>query len=236
VVREQRAEAMAVIERRAQDVGATLLREHRDFGLAGRTQAVGGQAIRIRGRHGSYDDLFLPLFGEGPARSAAASVAAVEALLGRALDEQAVRAALASASSPGRVEVLGRHPLVIVDGAHNLDAAEALVRTLGEAFTWDRLHLVIATFEDKDVEGIARLLAPVTDAAYVARNSSRRSAAPARVAEALRGSGVAAVEMFQDVPAAVAAARAAAREDDAILVTGSFYTVADARGLLADPA
>src|SRR5712691_857266 len=229
VVREQRPEALGVIERRAADVGATLLREGREFGLLHRAPALGGQALEIRGMHGSYQDLFIPLFGEESARNAAAAVAALESLLGRALDANTVRGALAATVSTGRMEVAARRPLVVLDGAHNPDAAAAVARALPEAFRWTHLHLVIAAFEDKDVEGVAGFLAPLAARAYACRNSSPRSATTGRVATALRGAGADHVSEHPSVAEALEAARAAAGEDDLILVTGSFYTVADAR-------
>lgn len=231
VVREQRPAAQAVIERRCKEVGATMLVEGTEYGLTSRFQALGGQALAIQGLETTYGDVFLSLFGEQAARNAAASVAACETLLGRSLGEEAVRQALGRATSPGRIEVVGRRPLVVLDGAHNPDAAEALASALPEAFRWDRLHLVMAMFGDKDVETVAGLIGPVADHGYVAVNSSRRSAPADRVAAALREAGLAHLETFHSVEAAVAAARERAGPNDLILVTGSFYTVADARPL-----
>jgi dihydrofolate synthase / folylpolyglutamate synthase len=231
VVREQRPEAMTVIERRCKEVGAELVVEGIDFGLGARTQGVGGQSLSIQGRYAGYDELFLPLVGEQFARNAATSVAALESLLGRALDDASIRAALGSVTSPGRMEAVSRHPLVILDGAHNLDAAEALAASLPSAFAWSRLHLVIGMFADKDVEGVVRHLAPLADRAYACASTSPRAAPVDRVATALREAGVEDVDSFQTVGAAVAAAMAAADPEDLILVTGSFYTVADARPL-----
>jgi dihydrofolate synthase/folylpolyglutamate synthase len=131
------------------------------------------------------------------------------------------------------VEVAARRPLIVLDGAHNPDAASALVAALREAFLWDRLLLVMASFADKDVEELGGILAPVTDAAYATRTASPRAAPAERVAEALRGGGVDDVEVFDTVADALAAARADAAEDDLILVSGSFYTVADARPLIS---
>jgi dihydrofolate synthase/folylpolyglutamate synthase len=229
VVREQRPEAMAVIERRVSDVGASLLIEDRDFALAERASAVGGQALAISGARGSYDALFVPLFGEAAARNAAAAVAACEALFDRTLEEEAVRTALATAASPGRIEVAARRPLVILDGAHNTDAAEALAATLREAFRWRQLHLVMGAFQDKDVEAVASILAGIADRAYACSNSSPRSAAASRVADALADAGLTDVEEQPSVDEALTAALGSADGDDLILVTGSFYTVADAR-------
>jgi dihydrofolate synthase/folylpolyglutamate synthase len=233
VVREQPPEALRIIRARAADVGATVLLEDEDFGVTVRAPAIGGQAMSLRTAYGEHEDLFLPLFGENAARNAGAAVAALEAFLGRALDGHAIRRALRGASSPGRVEVATRRPLIVLDGAHNPDAATALVGTLREAFHWDRLLLVMAAFADKDVEEIGRILAPITDAAFVTRTQSPRAAPSERVAEALRQGGVDDVATFDSVSEALAAARGEAAEDDLILVTGSFYTVADARPLLA---
>jgi len=232
VVREQRPEALAVIERRCKEVGASFLLEDRDFALASRAHGVGGQSLEIRGIHRSYDEIFTPLFGEHSARNAAAGLVACEALFGRELNERSVRAAVRAVTSPGRLEIVARHPLVILDGAHNPDAASALVETLTESFQWERLHLVVGMSGDKDVESVCGTLAQLAGhKAFACRYSSSRSAEPRRVANALREAGVPEVQEFDTVIDAVEAARLDAVPDDLILVTGSFYTVADARPL-----
>ncbi|HXY73188.1 MAG TPA: Mur ligase family protein [Actinomycetota bacterium] len=233
VVRRQRPGALRVIEARAAAVGATLLLEDRDFALEERTRAVGGQVIRMRGVYADYEDLVVPLHGDPAARNAAAAVVACEAVLGRELDPNAVREGLAGAAVPGRLEVVGRRPAVVLDGAHNPDAAAALAATLPEAFSWRTMYLVIGMFEDKDVEAVAAGLAPLAPTARViaTRPEGPRAAGAERVAAALERAGFADVAIAPTVPEAVLAAREAAGEADLILVTGSFYTVAGARPL-----
>jgi dihydrofolate synthase/folylpolyglutamate synthase len=232
IVREQLASAAAVIEERAAAVGAELKHEFDDFEVDRRLLAVGGQSLAVRGLYGSYDDLFVPLMGEYAARNVAAAIAALEALLGTALDVGAVREALAGLTSPGRLEVVGRSPLVVLDGAHNPAGAEALAVAMREFFTWDRLHLVLAVSANKDLDGMIRPLAPLADAAYAARNRSDRSGEAEVIAERFGAEGRP-VELFDDVTVALAAALAAADAGDCILVTGSLYTVADARRVFA---
>ncbi len=235
VVREQRAGALRVVEERCREVDARLVLEGRDFALDSRAVAVGGQLLTVVGPHGRYEDVLLPLHGEHAARNAAGAVAALECLLDRALDEQAVRRALGEATSPGRLEVAGRHPLIVLDGAHNPAAAEALAAALPETFAWERLHLVIGVFTNKDLEGIAERLAPLADRAYACRTASVRARPAEEVGAAFTARGVA-TQTFPSVAEALAAARAAADETDLILVTGSLYTVADARrALLEEP-
>jgi dihydrofolate synthase/folylpolyglutamate synthase len=232
IVREQLASAAAVIEERAAAVGAELKREFEDFEVDRRLLAVGGQSLTVRGLFANYDDLFVPLFGEYAARNVAAAIAGLEALLGSALSIGAVREGLAGLTSPGRLEVLGRTPLVILDGAHNPAGAEALAVAMREFFTWDRLHLVLAVSANKDLDGLIRPLAPLADVAYAARNGSDRSGGAELIAERF-GAEQTPVELFDSVTEALAAARSAADPGDCILVTGSLYTVADARRVLA---
>jgi dihydrofolate synthase / folylpolyglutamate synthase len=233
VVREQPAEAMSVIRARAEEVGAAILLEGEDFGITVRAPGVGGQVVSVRTPRGTYASLRLPMFGEHAARNGAAAVVALEALLDRELSGDAVRSGFESATSPGRLEVVDRHPLVVLDGAHNPAGAAALVRALPEAFTWDRVWIVLGISANKDLDGIAAELARLDPAVLATRHSTAaRAAAPHDVAEACRRHGLDDVEQFDDVPDALAAAAERAGEEDLILVTGSLYTVADARRAL----
>lgn len=228
VCREQPPGALAIIEDRCREYQARLLLEGRDFGLAERRQAVGGQAIGVRGLHAAYEGFLLPLYGEHAARNAAAAIVALEAFLDRPIAEDPARRALAETPSPGRLEVVGRHPLVVLDGAHNPAGAQAIAAALPEAFTWGRLHLVMAVSANKDIDGIVEAFAPLVDRAYATRNASERSSDAERVADAFLRAEIP-TETFGSVLEALAAARESADEDDLILVTGSLYTVADAR-------
>jgi dihydrofolate synthase/folylpolyglutamate synthase len=228
VVQDPDTAALPVIEARAEQAGATLLARDRDFRVD-RRPAVGGQQVAVAAVHGVYGDLVLPILGGHQALNAATAIVAAEAFLGSALDQEALREALAGATSPGRLEVVARHPLVVLDGAHNPDAARALTEALPEAFVWSRLHLVIGVLESKDVAGILEALAPRVATAHAAANSHPKSRSAADMAAACRAAGMAEVQEHPSIPAALEAARADAAEEDLILVTGSLYTVADAR-------
>lgn len=231
VVREQPEEALKVIEARATEVGAAKLLEGPDWGVVARLSAVGGQQFRVQGLHATYDELFVPMFGEHAVRNVAAAIVAVEAFLEHRLDPDLTRSAIGALRIPGRLEVIGRAPMIVLDGAHNPAGAEALARTLGEAFIWSRLHVVLAASSNKDLDGVVAALAPIADVWYAARNESVRSFPAEHIAEriaAARGR----VADLGTVEESLAAARDAATEDDLILVTGSLYTVADARRAL----
>lgn len=233
VAREQDDEALRVIEARCAEVGAELRLELRDFEVEERLHALGGQSLRVRGLRATYEDLFLPMLGEHAARGAATAIAAVESLLDQPLDEDATREALASVRWPGRMEVVAHHPTILLDGAHNPAGVKGLAVALREHFTWGRLHLVIAVSRHKDLDGIVRPLAPLADIAYVARNTSDRSVDAIPIADRFGAEGKP-VQLFGSVAEALDAARAAAGDGDLILVTGSLYTVADARRALGE--
>jgi dihydrofolate synthase / folylpolyglutamate synthase len=228
VIQDPVPASMPVIEGRALDLGAPTLVLGRDFLIDGPLPAVGGQQFTVRTEQAEYRDLTLPLFGFHQSLNAATAIAGCEAMLGRGLDGEALQQALAGATSPGRMEVVGRHPLVVLDGAHNPAAARALAGALADAFTWQKLHLVLGVLDRKDLDGIVDALAPRAHVAYACRNSNPHARSPEEVAAACDGAGVPAT-VHETVGQALDAAEAAAEDDDLVLVTGSLYTVADAR-------
>jgi dihydrofolate synthase/folylpolyglutamate synthase len=232
VVREQpHGEALEVIEARAAEVEATVLLEHRDWAVGERLQAVGGQRFQVEGTFSTYDELFVPMFGEHVVRNAGAAIVAVESVFRHELDGDTVRTALAELRVPGRLEVAARGPTILLDGAHNPAGAEALARSLGESFVAERLHVVLAVSSNKDLDGVIAPLAAITDAWYAAQNESVRSFPAEHVAERIAAAGGRVADLGT-VAEMLQAARDAAAEDDLILVTGSLYTVADARRAL----
>lgn len=242
VLAQQPPAAAEVLLARIAEVGATVAREGREFGVAGRSVAVGGQLLALEGLGGRYEEIFLPLHGAHMATNAACALAAVEAFLGggRApLDDAVVRRAFAAVHSPGRVETVRTSPTVLLDAAHNPAGVEALVATLAEAFSFRRLVGVVAMLADKDVAGMLQRLEPALASIVVSESASPR-AKPADELAAI------AVEVFGEDRVEVAprlddALDAAVRmaEQDAedpagagVLVTGSVVTVGEARTLL----
>lgn len=202
----------------------------RDFGCVDNRLAVGGRLVSLRTPGGAYDDVFLPLHGEHQGDNAAVALAAAEAFFDRPLDDALVREAFGSVENPGRFEVLRHDPLLILDGAHNPDGARAAMTTLEEGFTiGGELRLVIGTLTGRDPEELLRILGVDRAAEVVccAPDSPRALPAP-ELADLVRTLGGTA-RVVPDVGDALAAAVEHAADDDAVLVTGSLYTVGAAR-------
>jgi dihydrofolate synthase / folylpolyglutamate synthase len=241
ILGQQPLAAAEVLLRRVAQVGATVAREGIEFGVVARELAVGGQLISVRGLAGEYHDLPLPLFGEYQASNAACAVAAVEAFGGaETLSEEVVREAFLAMTSPGRLEVVRRSPVVIVDSAHNPAGMAASVAAVTEAFSFRTLIAVLAISEDKDVPAVLDQLEPVADWLVVTRNSSDRSMDPAKLADLAAGvfgaDRVRVAERLDDaIDVAVGLADETAGDGlggGGVLVTGSVVTAGDARSLL----
>ena len=130
-----------------------------------RTLAVGGQMTTLRTAAAVYEDIFIPLHGDYQAHNALLALASAEALFGgRALPAKIVEDGFASATGPGRMEVLRSSPTVIVDAGHNPHGLGALVPAVEEAFGFRHLVAVVGAMADKDVEGILSVLEPACDA------------------------------------------------------------------------
>ncbi|WP_432707473.1 bifunctional folylpolyglutamate synthase/dihydrofolate synthase [Nocardiopsis ansamitocini] len=243
VLAQQPVEAAEVLLRHAAEVGAQVAREGLEFGVAHRDIAVGGQQLSLKGLRAGYEGIFLPLFGAYQAGNAAVAVAAVEAFAAPAegddsLDPDLVRTALASVSSPGRMEVVRRSPTILVDAAHNPAGMAATAETLTEAFSFSRLVGVLAIVADKDAEGILEPLEPLLAEVVITRNSSERSMEPARLlALAEEVFGPDRVHLAERLDDAIDQAVALAEETGelsgaGVLVTGSVITAGDATHLL----
>ncbi len=192
--------------------------------------AVGGRVIDLTTPGAIYTDLFLGLHGAHQGRNAALAVGAAEAFFGRALAEDVVRAALAEVRVPGRFEVVGRHPLVVLDGAHNAAGAAAAAATMRDDFSPPGdIVVVFGCNEGRDPADLLAELAAVTPRTIVATRADWERAVPAdEVAAAARAVGLD-VEVVGDVAQAVDRARSLVTEEDTILVTGSLYVVGAAR-------
>ena len=257
IAQQPQVAAAEILLSRAASVGASVVREGIEFGVLGREMAVGGQSLTLRGLRGTYDEVYLPLFGAYQAGNAACALAAVEAFAGVAepvaadvvlpgdgsLDASLVRDGFAKATSPGRLEVLRRSPTVIGDSSHNPAGIAATMDALHESFRFTRLIGVLAVAADKDVTGVLENLEPELSEIVVTGNSSPRSMSPAQLGEL-------AIEVFGEdrvlirdrlddaIEAAVGLADDPAGPDEipgssVVLVTGSVITAGDARALLA---
>ncbi|MET0420414.1 MAG: folylpolyglutamate synthase/dihydrofolate synthase family protein [Acidimicrobiia bacterium] len=222
---------------------ATILRD-RDFWVGSNRIAVGGRVIELVTPYGKSRDVFLPLHGAHQADNAAIALAAAEAFLGRELDDSVVSEAFASVTSPGRLEVVGHEPLVVIDGTKNVAGAHAVRAALDEEFpaTGDaspgvevRRTWVLGILQQKDAfEMLDALGVRAGDRVVATRAEIPRAREPQEIADAARELGVDAadVETVDAVADAVRRAIDASGPTDQVVIAGSLYVAGPARAAL----
>ncbi|MFI5048203.1 MAG: bifunctional folylpolyglutamate synthase/dihydrofolate synthase, partial [Acidimicrobiia bacterium] len=219
------------LDRRAERI----VRRNVDFGVTADRLAVGGRVVDLFTPYGKYHDVFLALHGAHQADNAAVALAAVECFLERALEPELVADAFASVRTPGRLEVVGRQPLVLLDGVKNVAGARALRGALAEEFAGSPRTLVVGLMREKEPREMLDALG-VLDATRLVccRPESPRGHDPEIVAEAAYELGMSreAVMVIDDVREAVAYAIDAAGTDGEVVITGSLYVVGPARAQL----
>lgn len=231
VIGETSADLAALIQERAVAAGAAeVWLAGRDFGCRANRVALGGRLCDLETPNGWQRDVLVPLHGAHQGRNAACALAAAELFFGGSMPQHLVDQAFADVRVPGRLEVLGRRPLCMVDGAHNVAGARALADAVAEEFTVDGPKVaVLGMLRGRDPASLIQPLVAVGIRTVVAcQPASPRAIDAATVAEAAEAVGATA-EIVVDVGDAVDRGRALATEDGMCLIAGSLYVVASAR-------
>ena len=228
----QSTEVLDVLQAASTQNEAPMTIAGRDVELLTSTPAVGGQMIDIRLRHGEYRSLALPLFGLHQADNALLAVAAVEQFIGggeNELSRDLLEEALGHSSSPGRLQVVGHQPTVIIDAAHNPHGAESLGRALMQSFQFDTMVVVLGVLRDKDARGMVEALDPLADMFVVTQSESDRAVPAEDLAESVvHVAGPDRTSWRENLIDAIELARQQAGPDGGVVVTGSVTLIAEA--------
>ncbi len=208
-----------------------------EFDCTSNRLAVGGRLVDLRTPGSTYRGVALPLHGEHQGLNAACALAAAEAFFGAPLDPDVVAEGFARVSVPGRLEVVGRRPLCLLDGAHNVAGMQVLSRALGDFAVAGRSIAVVGMLTGRDPSAmIAPLVSAGVQVLVACAPASPRAQPPEAVADAASAAGMQVV-VAGAVPDAVRLGLELAGDDGLVVIAGSLYVVAEARTLLvAEPA
>lgn len=214
--------------------GANYLVRGDDFDVLENQLALGGRLVDLRTPTTIYTEVFVPLHGAHQASNAAVALAAVEAFFAAPVDDEVLREGFAQVTMPGRFEVLGHQPLVVVDGAHNPPGADTAAQVYFDDFVpAGRRILVVGCLRGREpAEMLAALRADEFDVVFTCTAPSPRGVPAAELTAAARALGCDEVVECGTVEQACERAVASAGADDAVLVTGSLYVVGSARPAL----
>lgn len=226
-----RPSALRVVERISRERGSALYRLGREFSVSVSSPA----RFSYYGTTISLSGMRCPLPGIHQMSNAAYALATVELLHNRGfgVKREALRRGLASVCWEGRGEVISTRPLILLDGAHNPAAAQALASYLKElrAVTPGKLLLIIGILKDKEIPGIFKALVPLADEVVLTQADHERAAPVSSLLGWVKRYPVR-VTIRTQVLDALIYARSVASPSDILCVTGSFYVVGEARAFL----
>ena len=224
----QTDEADTAIAEACQQRGVKLIRVGKEVTYKGTKFSDSEQSLVVNGRLHNYK-FTIPLLGQYQLDNAATAIAALEVLLekGNKIHSRNIVHGMKEVNWEGRLQVISRHPLMIVDGAHNKDSAQKLRQALEQYFKFEKAILIIGMSSDKDLAGIVNELAQSFPQVIVTRSRHPRAMATTHIAAEFRKHGIEA-QQTDDISDALPLALKLAGEKDMICVTGSLFIAAGA--------
>lgn len=222
------------IQERAVAMNSPLVLVGRDVTWRTESHSLTGQVFHLQGRCGAYPNLFIPLLGEHQLENAATAVAALEMLMDQyRISSEDIYKGLKGVQWPGRLEVIGTRPVMVLDGAHNHAGAVYLRRALLDYFKGQPVVMVLGMLADKERAKVVAELAPLARAVVVTRPNNPRAGDWQALAGEVR-KFVPVVYTEADIGQAVQKAVALAGNTDVICITGSLYMIGEARAVVAN--
>jgi dihydrofolate synthase/folylpolyglutamate synthase len=224
----QPKEATDVIERTCRNQGAKLVQVGQDITWHRIGGDITGQSFIVAGNNKTYN-LRIPLIGDYQLENATGAVAAIEALisLGNEVSHEAIVRGMKQVHWPGRLQIMNRKPLVVIDGAHNVNSMHRMIDAVRKNFKFGRCFVIFGVSSDKDIPGMAKELAALTQNIFVTSSNHPRAAANSVLADEFFKLGIE-VQVIESVSEGIFEALNAAKQTDLILVTGSLFVVGEA--------
>lgn len=240
IMSSQEPSVMDAIKKKAEEKDAGLFVYGRDFSAAIKTEDTSGSVFNYNG-DSNFEDLIISLPGRHQVLNAALALKTIEVISQKPLpntsrlNPDTIRAGLGNIKWQGRLELVSKEPPILIDGAHNPSAATILADSLREIFfkIYRRIILIVGVMSDKDIRGIITPLMPLATEIILTAPAYERAASP----DVLSGHAISlgfSCRKTYCVAAAIAMAREIYREGDLIVITGSFYTIGEAKEILGE--
>jgi dihydrofolate synthase/folylpolyglutamate synthase len=225
----RQARVLALFRQKCQELHSPFYAWGKDFSA----KELGPQLIHFRGRSHQWSELRLGLAGSHQVINGSLALAGVEVLMesGFAVREEHLRKGVAETKWPGRLELVREHPGILLDGAHNPSATRVLRKALQKGFPRHRLILVLGIMADKEISKMMADLVPLADLVILTRPRMERAASLEVLGSQASPFQKPVVEVAL-VDQALSGALEEAEDEDLILVTGSLFTVGEARSYL----
>ncbi|GJL80105.1 MAG: bifunctional folylpolyglutamate synthase/dihydrofolate synthase [Nitrospinaceae bacterium] len=230
-------EAFDVLKNVAQERSAQIKRCGEDFKTALRAVLPQGQTIDFTMGDFHLEEVEVPLIGRHQASNAGLALAACLELRSKGvpMDTPTLRDGLKSTQWKGRMEVVSQNPAIVMDCAHNPDGVRKLTETLREYFSFQRCFLVLGFMKDKPVDEMLKIFLDFADHIFLARPKQERAMDPQQLKDRLQDIQKP-IELVSNIPYALRIAKNSAGPNDLICITGSIFTVSEAKEFLINEA
>jgi dihydrofolate synthase/folylpolyglutamate synthase len=229
----QNDEVYALFQRICKSVGSKFFRVGIDIKYEKLGSEYKGQRFRVDGIEESYNDLFLPLLGGHQIINAATAIGAIESLKfhGIYVSKVDVRNGLKNVEWPGRLEIVQKSPMVVLDGAKDIEAMKAVKGALLTEFSYKKLVAVVSISSEKKIGEMIEILSQIVDHFVVTKHSvMERAADPLVIVEKIKKYAIP-NEIFPNPKNAVARAIQLAGKDGMVIVLGSVFLIGDVRDI-----
>lgn len=227
-------EALSVIAQKAEEKNAQLYAPLAESNWNFLESNLRYQNVDLTMDQTTYHELKIGLLGEHQLRNATIGLKTIQIVQKYypAVDETAIRNGLGKVKWPGRLELVQENPAVLLDGAHNIQGVEALSCFIEEVKSQYRnLYMVMSILGDKEVTAMVKKVAPLATKITFTQNNNLRASAAEKLAETLKDEHTE-FKIIPDFEMAIRKTIQEAEEGDLVCITGSLYTISEARELL----
>lgn len=225
ITSETKKEVLDVLGRICKEKNARLFQILKEFKIRRIASDSEKNTFSIKSKSYSYKRLMVPLAGEHQITNACMAIAAVK-FLNEGVDEKSIREGLIETHWPGRLEIVSRKPLIVMDAAHNPAATRKLVESL-RLFKYRRMILVFGVMKDKDIKEITETITPKASITIINKPKVERAAEPRLIQKFARKFSKTII--IKNVKESIKYAKSIAKKDDLICITGSIYMLSEAR-------
>ena len=225
----QKEEALSVIEETCERKRAYLYKVGKEIKFKGIKSNLKGESFQVKTERRFYPYLFIPLLGKHQLINASTAIGAIDLLrdYGIFVPRKAIIEGIRRVRWPGRIQILFRNPLFIVDCAHNTASAQALADFLREISQARKIILIMGVSKDKDVEGMGKILSSLMDEIVLTKVNNPRAMEPEEIKKRIKNSSPCKIVIKNKVSDALLYALSSVECKDTICVTGSVYLAGD---------
>ncbi len=230
IAEKQSKEAEEVILEFAKKQKANIKFREKDYFVSRKEFNWQGQTFDFESNYGSFKSLKTHLIGLHQVFNAAVAIETIMSLKekGHSISTEAVSVGISNCQWEGRLEVVEQEPYLVLDSAHNIDSVKFLTRSIKEHFQYKKCIVILGVMKDKDIEKMGLILTEIADRIIITKPKSERSADPIELKKVLSKTQKA-IDIIEEIPYSVGIAKKLANPEDLICVTGSLYTIAEAK-------